>query len=102
MNSFSHISIDNHFVYFNFFFYQVTYGQLSGTDAAGSIATNVNGGLYYEPLAGDMTSTVHSDPQVRLYINDVPTSCEGDCSFTWESGSTPTVTDVTPTSGIFK
>lgn len=78
---------------------QVTYGQLSGTNAAGSIETNVNGGLYYDPLTGDMVSTVHSDPQVRLYINDVPTACDGDCSFQWESSSTPAVSGVSPTSG---
>ncbi|KAL4228989.1 Fibrocystin-L [Mactra antiquata] len=77
----------------------VTYGDLQGIDAAGSISTNTNGGLYYDPLTGDMVSTVHDQPQVRLYINDVPTSCTGDCSFQWDSSVTPSATSVTPTSG---
>ena len=42
---------------------------------------------------------VETDPQVRVYINDVPTKCSGDCSFQWDSSVTPTVTGVTPTSG---
>lgn len=77
----------------------VTYGQLSGIDAVGSIVTNTDGGLFYDPLTGDMVSTVHSQPQVRLYINDVPSSCSGDCSFRWDSSVTPTITSVSPNTG---
>lgn len=72
---------------------------MAGIDAAGSITTNINGGLYYDPLTGDMVSTVHDQPQVRLYINDVPTACSGDCSFHWNTSVTPAVTDISPTTG---
>lgn len=78
---------------------QVKYEQLAGINAVGSIATNVDGGLYYDPLTGDMVSTVHSAPQVRLYINDVPTACSGDCSFQWKTSATPTITSVDPQTG---
>ena len=74
-------------------------GDLEGIDAAASVSTNVDGGLVYDPLTGDMVSTVETSPQVRVYINDVPTKCSGDCSFQWDSSVTPTVTSVTPTSG---
>ncbi|XP_052286416.1 fibrocystin-L-like [Dreissena polymorpha] len=77
----------------------VTYGNLNGVDAAGTMTTNTNGGLNYDPLMGDLVSTVHSDPQVRLYINDMPTKCGGDCSFNWDTSSTPTVTGASPSSG---
>ena len=77
----------------------VTDGDLTGIDPASSVSTNVDGGLYYDPLTGDMVSTVESKPQVRLYINDVPTRCFGDCSFEWESSATPSVTNISPTSG---
>ncbi|XP_052805044.1 fibrocystin-L-like isoform X2 [Mya arenaria] len=77
----------------------VTYGNLEGVKARGSIRTDIDGGLYYGPLTGDMVSTVHDSPQVRLYVNDVPTFCAGDCSFTWETADTPTVTGVNPTLG---
>ena len=77
----------------------VSDGDLEGIDTAASISTNVDGGLLYDPLAGDMVSTVEASPQVRVYINDVPTKCSGDCSFQWDSSVTPTVTSVTQTSG---
>lgn len=80
---------------------QVSYDRLQGIDAEGSIATNVHGGLFYDPLTGDMVSTVHSSPQVRLYINDVPTACTGDCSFNWETSSTPTISNINPLSGEY-
>ena len=79
----------------------VSDGDLTGIDASAAISTNVDGGLYYDPLTGDMLSTVESTPQVRVYINDVPTKCSGDCSFQWDSSATPSVTGVTPTSGMF-
>ena len=77
----------------------VSDGDLTGIDASASVSTDVNGGLYYDPLTGDMLSTVETTPQVRVYINDVPTKCSGDCSFQWDSSVTPTVTSVSPTSG---
>ena len=80
-------------------FLQVSSNNLNGIDAAGSITTNRNGGLFYTPLTGDMLSTVHDMPQVRLFINDVPTKCSSNCSFEWSSGSTPSVTAVSPSSG---
>ena len=79
--------------------FQVASGNLAGIDASGSIATKVDGGLFYDPLTGDMTSTVNSQAQVRLYVNDVPVACTGDCSFAWDAAATPSVTAVTPTSG---
>ena len=76
----------------------VSKSNLEGIDVTASTSTNVDGGLLYD-LTGDMVSTVETDPQVRVYINDVPTKCSGDCSFQWDSSVTPTVTGVTPTSG---
>ena len=72
---------------------------LTGTDAKVSIVTNTDGGLFYIPFTGDMLSTVHYTPQVRLFINDVPTKCSGVCSFEWRSYMTPSITSVIPTSG---
>lgn len=74
-------------------------GDLTGIEAGASIPTGVDGGLFYDPLTGDMVSMVEASPQVRVYINNVPTKCTGDCSFSWDSSVTPTVTGVTPASG---
>ena len=78
---------------------QVNFDNLVGVNARSSIRTDRHGGLFYDPLTGDMTSTVHDKAQVRLYINDVPASCTGDCSFEWSSGVTPAVSSVSPSSG---
>ncbi|XP_060573258.1 fibrocystin-L-like isoform X2 [Ruditapes philippinarum] len=78
---------------------EVTGSQLDGINPSASISTSVDGGLFYSPLTGDMTTTVHNKPQTRLYINDVPTACSGDCSFEWKSSVTPTVTAVSPSTG---
>ncbi|XP_053388768.1 fibrocystin-L-like [Mercenaria mercenaria] len=78
---------------------KVNYSQLKGINASGTIVTDTDGGLYYDPLMGDTISTVHSLPQVRLSINDVPTACSGDCSFQWDASVTPEVIAVNPQSG---
>lgn len=46
-----------------------------------------------------MVSTVHNQPQVRLFINDVPAACSGNCSFQWDESVTPSVTEVSPSTG---
>ncbi|XP_076438726.1 fibrocystin-L-like isoform X2 [Babylonia areolata] len=75
--------------------------QLTGNSVATSVTTEVDGSLWYRPIPGDMLKTVHSDPQVTTYFNGVPASCASgvDCSFTWSSSATPTITAISPTSG---
>uniref|UniRef100_UPI00089DC9B0 fibrocystin-L-like n=1 Tax=Ciona intestinalis TaxID=7719 RepID=UPI00089DC9B0 len=66
------------------------------------------GGINMNPIYGDFFSTGHSQPQVQVYINNVPSKCDGDydsdaatsCGFQWSSAATPTLTNVTPTSGV--
>ncbi|XP_053372850.1 fibrocystin-L-like [Mercenaria mercenaria] len=75
--------------------------QLRGKGPSCSVSTLTDGGLYYDPLSGDMLSTVHDAPQIRLYVNDVPSTCSGNCTFIWNSSITPTVTSVNPNTGAF-
>ncbi|XP_060603397.1 fibrocystin-L-like isoform X3 [Ruditapes philippinarum] len=77
----------------------VLYDRVLGKDVQIIVETKVDGGLFYDPLTGDMVSTVHSSPQVRLFINDIPTACTDDCSFNWDSSSTPTISGISPQSG---
>jgi hypothetical protein len=37
-----------------------------------------------------------------VYVNGIPTVCSGDCKFEWSSTNSPTITGVTPTSGMVK
>ena len=87
------------YVYFTPGFYQISSDGLTGTDVKASMRTDTDGGLYYTPLTGDMLSTVHDKPQVRLFINNVSTKCSGDCSFQWSSLVTPSITSVSPNRG---
>uniref|UniRef100_H2YQB4 Polycystic kidney and hepatic disease 1 (autosomal recessive)-like 1 n=1 Tax=Ciona savignyi TaxID=51511 RepID=H2YQB4_CIOSA len=65
------------------------------------------GGLRMDPIFGDFFSTAHSDPQVQVFINNIPSKCEGDydadsatsCGFQWQAGSTPLLASVAPSSG---
>uniref|UniRef100_H2YG49 Uncharacterized protein n=1 Tax=Ciona savignyi TaxID=51511 RepID=H2YG49_CIOSA len=65
------------------------------------------GGLLMNPVYGDFFSTAHDDPQVQVYINNVPSKCDGDydtdiatsCGFQWQADSTPTLASVAPSSG---
>ena len=80
---------------------QINGNSLTGTGVSTSVTTVEDGSLWYRPISGDMLNTVHSNPQVTVVINDVPTSCASgtDCSFTWSGAQTPTLTSVSPNSG---
>ncbi|XP_045210443.2 fibrocystin-L-like isoform X2 [Mercenaria mercenaria] len=78
---------------------KITKSSLSGSQPAASILTAVDGGLFYDPIPGGIVKTVESTTQVRLYINDILTSCETNCSFQWLTSKTPNVTAVTPATG---
>ncbi|CAG2205079.1 unnamed protein product [Mytilus edulis] len=72
---------------------------LFGKDVAAVVTTIQDGGLWYDPIPGDMLRTDHELPQVMVYVNGIPTICEGDCSFEWSLSSSSTVTAISPTSG---
>ncbi|XP_048254094.1 fibrocystin-L-like [Haliotis rufescens] len=72
---------------------------MTGSSVTASVVTVTDGSLWYDPIVGDMLRTGHSKAQVQLFINDIPSHCETDCSYEWTSGTTPTITSITPTSG---
>ncbi|XP_076438592.1 LOW QUALITY PROTEIN: fibrocystin-L-like [Babylonia areolata] len=76
---------------------------LTGTDVTSYVTTVDDGSVWFSPVPGDMLRTVHSEPQLTVFINNVPTRCkrDADCSYTWSDDATPTVTGVHPTSGTW-
>ncbi|XP_061189118.1 fibrocystin-L-like [Saccostrea echinata] len=74
--------------------------QLQGISPAAAIKTNVNGGLWFNPIPGDMLRTIEATPQVIAYVNNIPTRCEGTCGFEWKASSTPAVSAVSPSSAF--
>ncbi|KAK3716577.1 hypothetical protein RRG08_039372 [Elysia crispata] len=75
--------------------------HLTGDGVSASVELHRDGGVWFDPIMGSLLRTHHTSPQVQASINGVPTRCqEGqDCSFSWASSHTPTVTGITPTSG---
>ncbi|XP_060584412.1 fibrocystin-L-like isoform X2 [Ruditapes philippinarum] len=80
----------------------VTY-DLSQPDDAKAYILPVRDGYYYHELIrdGDIL-TYHTNPQVRVYINDVATKCKmpnNECAFSWSADATPKVTSLDKTTG---
>ncbi|XP_070541075.1 fibrocystin-L-like [Ptychodera flava] len=66
-----------------------------------SIETLQDGGLFLGPIQSDMLRTPHDLPQVTVKVNKVPTTCSNtSCDFEYSSANTPSVTSVSPTSGL--
>ena len=61
--------------------------------------TNVNGGMWFDPVLGDQIRRVETTPQVMAYINKIPTHCSGTCGYQWQQSQTPTITGISPNTG---
>jgi len=72
---------------------------LVGDNVAVAVTTEQDGGLYLDPIPGDMFQTKHTNAQVVVVINNIISKCTGSCGFEWHSSATPTLTAVSPTSG---
>ncbi|XP_012942613.1 fibrocystin-L [Aplysia californica] len=75
--------------------------RLTGTNVDATVDTVVDGGVWFDPIMGDLLRTYHTSAQVTAFINNVPTSCLDDqtCQYAWSSGLTPTLSSINPTSG---
>ncbi|GFN92114.1 fibrocystin-l, partial [Plakobranchus ocellatus] len=75
--------------------------RLTGDGASVTVNLIRDGGLWFDPIMGSLLRTHHTSPQVLAFINGVPTRCrEGeDCSYTWASSHTPTLSSIAPTTG---
>ncbi|ESO84871.1 hypothetical protein LOTGIDRAFT_131466, partial [Lottia gigantea] len=72
---------------------------LTGSNVTSEVQQIQDGGQWYDTIPGDLLRTMHDKPQVQVYINNLPTTCDGDCSFEWTTESTPQIISVNPTSG---
>uniref|UniRef100_A0ABM0MU86 Fibrocystin-L-like n=1 Tax=Saccoglossus kowalevskii TaxID=10224 RepID=A0ABM0MU86_SACKO len=72
---------------------------LTGLDVETVTETLSDGGLYLFPIPGDYLRTLDETPQVTVSVNQIPSTCTGDCSFEFLADLTPQVTDISPNSG---
>ncbi|XP_076109510.1 fibrocystin-L-like [Mytilus galloprovincialis] len=75
--------------------------NIDGSDinGVGVVVTSQNiedGGLWFGPIFGEFLRTFHVKPQVSVVVNDIPSLCDGDCTFEWSSTSTPSLTQSSP------
>ncbi|KAM5157489.1 fibrocystin-L [Mantella aurantiaca] len=71
---------------------QINDSTVTGLNAAMYGIKVVDGGLFRQHLLGDFVRTPHKTPQVEVYINGIPSKCNGNCGYTWNVGGTPEIT----------
>ena len=67
---------------------------VKGDNITLTTTTLQDGGVFFEPIRADMLRTPHTEPQVHVIINTIPSACVGNCSFEWRNESTPTIMDM--------
>ncbi|KAM8966821.1 LOW QUALITY PROTEIN: fibrocystin-L [Pelodytes ibericus] len=73
---------------------------VTGLNAKISVTKLTSGGLFRQHLLGDLVRTPHSQPQVEVQINGVPSKCSGDCAFTWGVAYTPVINSINVTTDM--
>nr|XP_039260770.1 fibrocystin-L-like [Styela clava] len=69
------------------------------SDITGRIWTSQDGGIFHNPMTGDMLRIAYDKPQVEVFINGYPSKCIANCEFTTSLDSTPIVNSMSPSSG---
>ncbi|XP_048451560.1 fibrocystin-L-like [Rhincodon typus] len=70
-----------------------------GVNATVNVYNKQRGGLFSEHLMGDLFRTPHTQPQVEVFINGIPSNCSGNCGYEWNAEKTPAISHITPTTG---
>ena len=76
--------------------------KLTGLDVEAKVVGVRDGGVWFQPIMGDLLRTWHPlQPQVLAYVNNVPTACKDTqaCQFSWSPDLTPIVSSISPQSG---
>ncbi|XP_078542272.1 fibrocystin-L-like [Lissotriton helveticus] len=80
---------------------QVDDSNIRGVNARMTVRETVQGGLLRRTILGDMLRTPHSQPQVTVFINGIPSPCSGNCSYSWNPAKTPVISSIDPTEKTF-
>ncbi|GCB76094.1 hypothetical protein scyTo_0019088, partial [Scyliorhinus torazame] len=78
---------------------QVNDSNVSGVNVTVTVHNVQRGGLFSQRLTGDLFRTPHKQPQVEVFINDIPSNCSGNCGYKWNSEKTPIILGISPTTG---
>ncbi|XP_078395885.1 PKHD1 like 1, tandem duplicate 1 [Cetorhinus maximus] len=78
---------------------KVNDSNASGVNATITVYSLQQGGLFSQHLSGDLFRTPHTQPQVEVFINGIPSNCSGNCGYKWKSEKTPVILGISPTTG---
>nr|XP_010954142.1 fibrocystin-L isoform X1 [Camelus bactrianus] len=81
---------------------QINDSNISGEKANMTVTKIKEGGLLRRHILGDLLRTPSKQPQVEVYINEIPAKCSGDCGFTWDPTTTPQVSAISPSQGSYE
>ncbi|XP_048585401.1 fibrocystin-L isoform X2 [Nematostella vectensis] len=74
--------------------------SLTGKDVTVITETVTDGGMFLRPIPGDMLRVAEPNPQVRVSVDSIPSSCSSrKCTFQYNPSATPTLTSISPTAG---
>ena len=74
--------------------------DLEGVGVIIDVVEDINGGILFRPLRGDMLRLPKEEPQVEVCINKIPASCPHDkCGFNFTDEVTPQLHSSSPTYG---
>ncbi|XP_067888793.1 PKHD1 like 1, tandem duplicate 1 [Heterodontus francisci] len=73
--------------------------NVRGLNARVTVYNQKQGGLFSQRLTGDLFRTPHTQPQVEVFINGIPSKCSSNCGYKWSSEKTPVISGISPTTG---
>ncbi|XP_033757813.1 fibrocystin-L-like [Pecten maximus] len=79
---------------------QVDASSVTGESVSMQAKDVTDGHINYDPIPGEFLRVPNAKAQVMVLINGVPTKCSGTCDFEWLTSSTPTVTGISPGTGL--
>ncbi|XP_007188845.2 fibrocystin-L isoform X1 [Balaenoptera acutorostrata] len=81
---------------------QINDSNIFGEKANVMVTRIKEGGLFRQRILGDLLRTPSKQPQVEVYVNEIPAKCSGDCGFTWDPTTTPQVWAISPSQGSYE
>ncbi|XP_063846340.1 fibrocystin-L-like isoform X1 [Scylla paramamosain] len=70
-----------------------------GSEVDTIVTLDQEGKVWHNPLAADFVTTHRASPHVTVEVNGYFAACLGDCGFTYDDTTTPTLTSVSGTPG---
>ncbi|XP_026538309.1 fibrocystin-like [Notechis scutatus] len=80
-------------------FIRVSDENLTGFNPAIISYVVFDGGVFIDPIFGDMLATPNNFTQVVVTVNDIPANCSGSCTFQYLTEMTPLVSNIDYSTG---